>query len=184
MTNLRVKGTLRKVSTPARFQIILKEIDEEQREKSASREAPCSPFVQSPPPRCPRVHRPSSSFFSPRYSPAIPVRAYARYVARATAVGQGFDDRQPCKAGRLGRARLGRARLGPVRLGRARSESTDSARADQPRTRYSPTIVSTAAAFAAGRIYRRCSSLPTQQRVKATDAARRGSPQNGGQKIT
>lgn len=38
------------------------------------------------------------------------------YVAHATTVGQGFNDRQPCKAGRLGFARLGPTRLGTIRF--------------------------------------------------------------------
>lgn len=92
-----------------------------------------NPFVQPSSfevsPSSPIVRPPSLLSFcfslSPsasRRSTAIPVRAYACYVARATAVGQEFDDRQPCKAGRLGSrsARLGSALLGSVPLGSIR----------------------------------------------------------------
>lgn len=64
--------------------------------------------------RCSSGHArrpPLSSFFSPDGSTAIPVGAYAHYVARETAVGQKFNDLLPCKAGRLS------VRLVPARLG-------------------------------------------------------------------
>jgi len=96
-------------------------------------------------------HSPLVLFLPPRFDGYPRSRVRALRGAR-TAVGQRFNDLQPCKAGRLGFTRLCSTRL----------DSTSSARTDQPRTRSLANNID-CVAFDSQRIYRGHSSLPTQR---------------------
>lgn len=97
-------------------------------------------------------HSPLVLFLPPTFDGYPRSRVRALRGAR-TAVGQRFNDLQPCKAGRLGFTRLCSTRL----------DSTGSARTDQPRTRSRANNIDCVVFGNWQRIYRGHSSLPTQR---------------------
>lgn len=114
-----------------------------------------SQIVHTPRPAPPLRAAPRRAASARPFLPPSPLTCTLTcYVAHATTVGQEFNDRQPCKAGRLGFARHGSTRLGSIRF-----DSTWSA---APRRTYS-VLDNSIVVYRPSRIYRQLSFLPTRQ---------------------